>query len=208
MAFVVTSVTTKNNPSAPDFDVWVSTILDPNVVYAEYPDLTGQSITMLVDNEVTTLIDNADQGFISQESSASNDNSVWTLVTTWESQADYLNAMARGLSGSAPIGELTGNIISATDSATVTGINTVFTSNLSVGNIVLVGNVDGNNNLNTIGTVSSIISDTSLTLESNAAYTVNDRRYSKYEKPTVLAFVQNLYDTTYPVTVETTFANV
>ena len=206
MAFVVTSVTTKINPSAPDFDVWTSSVLDPNVVYAEYPDLTGQSIPTLISNQVSQLIDNAEQGFISQESSASDDNSVWTLVTTWESQTEYLNAMDRGVYGPESISAPQGNIISASDSTTVTGINTAFTSNLSVGDIIFIINIDGT--VSNIGTVSSIEADTSLTLESNAGYTINNKRYDKYQKQTVLAFIQNLYNQAYPVTEEITYANV
>lgn len=206
MAFVVTSVVTKTVAGAPDFDTWTNSMLDPDVVYAEYPNLRGMTMGDIVNNQVNTFIENAENGFISQESISSDDGSVWTLKTVWESQGDYEAAMTSGRVGI--VDATPGNIVCATDSTTVTGINTFFTTNLSVGDSIVIGNINGDNNLHTIGTISSIESDTSLTLESNAAYNINNRRYNKLEKVTALAFIQDLYNAAYPVTEETTYANV
>ena len=210
MAFVVTSVMTKPITDIPDFDVWVSTILDPNVVYAEYPDLVGTSLPSLITQEVSELIDNADQGFVSQESTSSADGAVWTLVTTWNSQADYNFSMNKGQYVDYDNDDTPGNITTSNTSTTVIGINTYFTSNLKVGQEIGVP-VFHIPNIDTVlvGTVSSIESDTSLTLITNATISVEDRAYFKsFGKKTPLAFIQDLYNATYPMTTEITYANV
>ena len=210
MAFVVTQKNTKQVSDAPNFDAWVSTILDPDVVYAEYPDLSGVSMPDIVSDQVTELIDNVGQGFVSQESTNSDDDTVWTLVTTWESQADYNFSHNKGQYVDYDNDDTPGNITTSNVSATVIGINTYFTSNLKVGQeircpVFTTPNVD----TVLIGTVSSIESDTSLTLTANANFSVEDRAYFKtFGKKTALAFIQDLYNATYPVTTETTFANI
>lgn len=210
MAFVVTQKNTKQVSDAPDFDAWVSTILDPDVVYAEYPDLSGVNIQSIVSDQVSELIDNVSQGFVSQESTVSDDDTVWTLVTTWESQADYNFSHGKGQYVDYDNDDTPGNITTSNVSATVVGINTYFTSNLKVGQEISVpAFITPNVDSAVMGTVASIESDTSLTLTANANFTVEDRAYFKsFSKKTALAFIQDLYNATYPVTTETTFANV
>jgi hypothetical protein len=65
-----------------------------------------------------------------------------------------------------PIVTLTGTITSATTTATVTGSGTAFLSQLNVG--AWIGNATGS----TVGIVKAIISNTSLTLTTNAAVAV------------------------------------
>lgn len=209
MAFVVTYKNTKQVSDAPDFDAWVSTILDPDVVYAEYPDLSGVSMPDIVSDQVSELIDNVSQGFVSQESTVSDDDTVWTLVTTWESQADYNLSHNKGQYVDYDNDDTPGNITTSNVSTTVVGINTYFTSNLKVGQEIGVPVFAANVDTAIVGTVSSIESDTSLTLTANANLSVEDRAYFKsFSKKTALAFIQDLYNATYPVTTETTFANI
>lgn len=75
----------------------------------------------------------------------------------------------------------TGNIITTTDSITITGDATIFTTQLGKG--YWIGDSTGN----TIGIVNSIANNTSLTLTANAAIEVTDDvfTYSPYGVPYV-----------------------
>lgn len=204
MAFVVTNTNTKQKDDL-DFSTWLNTVLDPNLVYAQYPELTGLSMAAIVDAERTALVANVTAGFVSEESFLSADETVATEITTWESQPDYENAVKKVL-GREPIRQ-SGNITCSTDSRTVTGISTHFQSNLSINDTITSYNL-ANSAMETIGIVASIESDTSLTLNANASFNVTDKGYVLVTKKSALAFIQDLYNQTYPVTTETTFANV
>lgn len=75
----------------------------------------------------------------------------------------------------------TGTVTSATNSTTVTGVSTVFTTQLKPG--YWIGNASGN----TVGIVSSIASNTSLTLKANANVAIANAAftYSPYGVPFV-----------------------
>ena len=215
MAYQVTSVTTKANISDPDFYVWYETMLDPNVVYNKFPNLTGQSISSIVKDEIDKLNDPT-KGFISEEVSVSNDNLVFTLITTYEHQSNVIIE---------PVEEsYSGNILFTKGSAIVTGANTYFTSELEIGD-KLVAKLQRANGFIGIGEVASIESDTSLTLTAEAKvpldwdnkmdewglprdYMINTSIVKVLKKQTPLSFIQDLYHATYSVTEETTFANV
>jgi hypothetical protein len=74
---------------------------------------------------------------------------------------------------------LTGTVTCATNTKTVTGSGTSFTSQLNIG--AWIGNTSGN----TVGIVSAIANNTSLTLEANAAVAISGgtARYNPYGVP-------------------------
>jgi hypothetical protein len=78
---------------------------------------------------------------------------------------------------------LTGTVTCATNSPTVTGSGTAFTTQLTVGS--WIGNTSGN----TVGIVSSIANNTSLTLTANAAVAISGAtaRYNPYGVPYTVA---------------------
>jgi hypothetical protein len=203
MAFVVTKVSTKGNVSDPDFSSWLST-LDPNVL-SGFPDVAGQTPQEVVDSYMENVVNVVSGGFVSEEVTVSDDQSVTTLVTTWESQSQFELHANRGYGFEDPT---PGNISTTTDSNIVTGYGTFFTSNLQIGaNIIaqeFVGDI-----VALVGTVQSIESDTSLTLTENASINANVHLgYGLYSEETPLAFLCNLYASLYLTTVETTYANV
>lgn len=206
MAFVVTSVMTKGNISDPDFDAWCSSVLDPNVVYAQFPDLTGIPISTIITDETSNNFSNPADGWISDEITVNADKSVWTGVSTWESQEYYLNAINKlNIANSLP--ETLGNISCTNSSPIVTGTSTNFLTAMQVGD-TLTSKFDSSNV--TVGVVASIESNTSLTLVENAAYSIADHRYDNENssvEPTPYNFIMSLYNGTYILTTETTFAN-
>lgn len=225
MAYQVTSVTTKGNVSDPDFYVWYETMLDPNVVYNKFPNLTGQSISSIVKDEIDKLYDPTN-GFISQEVSVSDDNSVFTLVTTYEHQSNVTVDPIPTSNLDIPIQteSCSGNILFTKDSASVTGANTYFTSELEIGD-KLFAKLQRANVFFGIGEVASIESDISLTLTAEARiplnwdnkmdewglprdYIINTSYVKVLENQTPLSFIQDLYHATYSVTTEITYANV
>ena len=209
MAFVVTSVITKNSGSVPDFDEWTRTSLDLSLVYQEYPDLNGMSIDSIIDVEITNKIANVSLGFVSESTEVSANGLQFTTTTTWETQEQQQAALNNATFQSYDPIILTGNISAVTGSTTVTGTGTDFINDVQVGNEILANSLKKEGTFLPLGTVTSIESETSLTLESNSEWTVNDRFYTtKLSKLTPLAFIQDLYATTYPVTEEITFANV
>jgi hypothetical protein len=78
---------------------------------------------------------------------------------------------------------LTGTVTCATNSTTVTGSSTAFLTELTVGS--WIGNTSGN----TVGIVSSIANNTSLTLTANAAVAISGAtaRYNPYGVPYTVA---------------------
>jgi hypothetical protein len=78
---------------------------------------------------------------------------------------------------------LTGTVTCATNSATVTGSGTAFTTELTVGS--WIGNTSGNS----VGIVSAIANNTSLTLTANAAVAIAGAtaRYNPYGVPYTIA---------------------
>lgn len=78
---------------------------------------------------------------------------------------------------------LTGTVTCATNSPTVTGVGTSFTTQLTVGS--WLGNTSGN----TVGIVSSIANNTSLTLRANAQVAISGAvaRYNPYGVPYTIA---------------------
>ena len=224
MAFQVTIVTTKTVPDSPDFDVWASSILDPNIVYAEYPELTGQSIESIINNDQAISFD-PENGFVNEESYSNDDDSVKTLTTTYESQLDYeKNTYNTHGHVEFKIGSISAANVETIgtslwdsesnvppDTLTVTGENTLFTEDLKVGDKIATNSKIVPNLNRLVGTVASIESDTRLTLTSESSITTLNRPYCVLKdtaKLSVMQFIQNLYNETYPVTVEITYANV
>ena len=78
---------------------------------------------------------------------------------------------------------LTGTVTTATNTPNVTGVGTVFTTELTVGS--WIGNTAGN----TAGIVASIANNTSLTLTANAAVAISNTtaRYNPYGVPYTVA---------------------
>jgi hypothetical protein len=78
---------------------------------------------------------------------------------------------------------LTGNVTCATNSATVTGAGTSFSTELAVGS--WIGNTTGAN----VGIVKAIANNTSLTLTANAAVAISNTtaRYNPYGVPYTIA---------------------
>jgi len=78
---------------------------------------------------------------------------------------------------------LTGTVTCATNSPTITGVGTSFTTQLTIGS--WLGNTSGN----TVGIVSSIANNTSLTLRANAAVAISGAtaRYNPYGVPYTVA---------------------
>lgn len=204
MAFVVTFKNTFSEVP-PIFSTWCSDILDPNIVYNKFPEFTGQSISSIVESQENTNVKVPSQGFIGEENYVSDDNLVYTLIRTWESQQDFLNSQIQQMTEWLP-----GTISTSNNSVTVTGTNTYFLSNCKVGQTLSIKN-DADLKTNPgIGKISSIESDTSLTLESATIYAINDRQFNiRYEKySAVVPFIAQLYNEAYPCTTEITYANV
>lgn len=209
MAFVVTSVLTKGSVTDPAFDTWVSNIFDANILYEKFPDLAGTAPAQVINQQVADLVSVPAQGFIGDEVTVNDDGSVTTYVSTWESQADYEFSMTKGELKDYSLDATPGTITVSNVSTTVTGTNTYFTTNLVVGDTITIKTtVDPVDRDIFIGNVVNIESDTSLTLDNNSVATAENREYSKVFKETPLAFMQNLYNSTYSTTTETTFANV
>ena len=205
MAYQVTHINTPQTDNPPAFDDWVET-LDSSVM-SNYPDYSDPS--SVLSSFVPSIVYDAAQGFIS-ETVTTDDNGVTTLVQLWESQADYDASINRANysddrgSGYLPIG----NINCQTDSVTVTGIDTQFLTDLKSGDIIQTGDASNDNLSTNIGTIASISSDTELTLTSNAAFNAVDQKFAIEWIVSPLAYLQDLYNQTYPVTTTATFANV
>lgn len=222
MAFTVTTIVRKTNPSYPEFDEWYKTILDPAIVYEKYPELKGQSIDSIVINE-SSFPKDITSGFIDEftETINTGSESFTKTTSTWESQEDF---NAAGQPKQQP-----GEISFTKYSSTVTGTNTCF-SNLEVGSTIYAVYYESVQygkpmSERIVGEIASIESDTSLTLTANASvpgywdvWMDNrglDRNSSiilpyKSIRYTVspMEFMLNLYHQTYPPTIEVTYANV
>ena len=222
MAFTVTNIVKKGNPSYPDFDEWYKTILDPAIVYEKYPELKAQSIDSIVINE-SSFPKDITSGFIDEftETTNTGSESFTKTTSTWESHEDF---KAASFKAARLLKQQPGEISFTKYSSTVTGTNTYF-SNLEVGStIYAVYNQSSYfEKLKILGEIASIESDTSLTLTANASvpgywniWMDNrglDRKSSitlPYKSYTVspLEFILDLYHQAYPVTIETTYANV
>lgn len=96
-------------------------------------------------------------------------------IATTESPIHYTSSF--------PNVALTGTVTCTTSSKTVTGVGTSFTSELNIG--AWVGNTSGN----TVGIVSAIANNTSLTLVANAAVAITGgtARYNPYGVPYTVA---------------------
>lgn len=207
MAFVVTTTTTKGNVDDPDWGTWISS-LDEDYLSNEYPDLAGITPQQYCDSFQTDVVEDISEGFVSEENSYDPDTGVSVLTTTWESESAWKNSLVRQ-NVLKPQNALTGNINASTDSATVTGISTKFLTEIDPGDVVrgpLSGNVE------VLGTVASVETDTQLTLAANANFSVIDRRYSAghggSSSESAMQWLGHQYMGLYSQTVETTYANV
>ena len=216
MAFTVTNIVKKGNPSYPDFDEWYKTILDPAIVYEKYPELKAQSIDSIVINE-SSFPKDITSGFIDEftETTNTGSESFTKTTSTWESHEDFKAARQPK--------QQPGEISFTKYSSTVTGTNTYF-SNLEVGSTIYAVYSYGEKQ-KILGEIASIESDTSLTLTANASVPgywdiwMDNRGLDRKSSITLpykslrytvspLEFILDLYHQTYPVTEETTFANV
>jgi len=204
MAFQVTKVTTKADISAPNLTEWLNSLPD-DYLAADYPTTAGQTPSEFVSDFVTNEVYTPSKGFISEENASSEDKSVWTSVTLWDSQADYEADLANGSKDTQPI---TGTVSASNTSATVTGTGTAFTTDLFVGANLTAGF----DNLSTayIGVVESIESDTSLTLVAASANNMPDKAiYVMNDDGDAYEFLLTTYNNDVSTAnVVTTFANV
>lgn len=116
---------------------------------------------------------------------------VYTATSTATASANILTDKVRIATTESPIHyttsfpnvALSGTVTSATNSNTVTGVGTSFTTQLNVG--AWIGNTSGN----TVGIVDSIANNTSLTLTANAAVAIAGAtaRYNPYGVPYSIA---------------------
>lgn len=203
MAYQVTITNTPQTDNPPGFAEWVTT-LDSSVL-SDYPEYNGMTPEAVVVSFVTDTVYNPAKGYISENVTV-DDNGVETSVTLWESQEDYESAMR--VANFSRDNTTTGNISCQTDSATVTGTNTQFTQEISVGDTLISADRNDNEVIKTIGTVQSVTNDTELVLTSNAVYEVVNLRFAATPKVSALGYLQNLYDDTYPTITEITYANV
>ena len=195
MAYQVTFVNTKNNASDPDFPDWVKTLTD-DYLYSLYPELNGATPTEVI-NAVPDAMDPAD-GFISSQNTRSEDGSVTTLVELWDDQASYeAFKLIVNPSLDDPLCNV-GTISCSTTSTTVTGTGTNF-SHLKYGDIIIGSE--------TIGSVASVASDSSLTLQANSSLDVSDiTKWIVAHKQNAIDYLFSQYP--YTVTTEVTYANV
>jgi len=205
MPYQVTYINTPQTENPPGFTEWLAT-LEPSVM-ADYPEYSDA--VSVVNSFVPETVYDPSKGFIS-ETVATDDNGVTTLVVLWESQEDYEASRIRASFEQTP-DTTTGNISCQTDSVTVTGLGTAFTTELESGDILFTSDLSQDASgavIKNIGTISSISSDTELTLASNAEFVVNKLRFGIVVKQTALNYLQDLYNQTYPTTTEITYANV
>lgn len=116
---------------------------------------------------------------------------VYTATGSAQSSANIQTDKVRIATTSSPIHfttsfpnvALTGTVTTATNSNVMTGIGTLFTTELTVG--TWVGNTSGN----TVGIVSSISNNTSATFTANAAVAISGAvaRYNPYGVPYTVA---------------------
>ena len=197
MAYQVTFTNTKNNAADPDFPDWVKS-LDSDYLDSLYPELNGATPTEII-TAVPAAMNPAD-GYISSENTTSDDGTVHTLVELWDSQASY-EAFRLTVSPSLddPLCNV-GTISCSTTSTTVTGSGTNF-SHLKYGDVLL------GQDTNEIGSVASVASDTSLTLQANSLLDLTDATaWLVKHKPTAIDYLYDQYP--YTVTTEITTANV
>ena len=205
MPYQVTYINTPQTENPPGFTEWLAT-LDSSVMvdYPEYSDAVS-----VVNSFVPETVNDPSKGFIS-ETVTTDDNGVTTLVSLWESQEDWEASVTRATYEQTPRNP-TGNISCQTDSVTVTGLGTAFTTELQSGDILRTADLSQDASgavKKNIGTISSISSDTELTLASNAEFVVNNLKFGIVIKQTALNYLQDLYNQTYPTTTEVTYANV
>ena len=208
MAFVVTITTTKGNVDDPDWGTWISS-LDEDYLSNEYPDLAGITPQQYCNSFQTDVVEDVSEGFVSEENSFNPDTGVSVFVSTWESEAAWKNSLVRQ-NIAKPTNTLTGNINANIDSPVVTGISTKFLTEIDPGDTVR-GPLNGN--VEVLGTVASVETDTQLTLVANANFSVIDRRYSVFNQSSdfsesAMQWLGRQYINLYPSTMETTYANV
>lgn len=204
MAFQVTKVTTKSDISAPNLTEWLNSLPD-DYISSDYPTTAGQTPAEFVSDFVTTNVYTPSKGFISEENASSEDKTVWTSVTLWDSQADYEADIANGIRAEAPIA---GTSTASNTSATLTGTGTSYTTDLFVGANLTAGFNDFTTSH--IGVVASIESDTSLTLVAPSANNIPDKPiYVMNDDTDAYTFLLTEYNNEVSTgTVVTTFANV
>lgn len=218
MPYQITSVMTKNSADDPNFDEWLAS-LDSGFLDSEYPEWTGNTPSEVVSSMVGTHINDPATGFISEESSVNDDNTVWTWTSLWESQSAWFSSQEKGEYNTVvdKSKRPAGNITASTTSATITGVGTSFLTDVSVTDTIFERGGLGYNPPDpnetsdpweVLGVVKSIESDTSLTLTANSAHDIESSWYYIEPKKSALVYLQNLYDETYPKTVTTTEANI
>ena len=209
MAYRVTITNIKTNPDSPSFSDWVDSLAGSDILDARYPEYTGRTPSDIVSTTVAEKIENPAAGFISVE------NTETTYTTVWESQQAYEDAMEAGrITTPHNTTPLSGTISLSTTSPTVVGVGTAFLTDAEVGGYIhiTVETTDSNNSVvahdTTVGIIQSIESDTSLTLEDNSTNTAQDIGYHTEPKMSAFTFLQERYNSLYPVTSTIETANV
>jgi hypothetical protein len=192
MPFQVTYTTSSAgvDPDALSIGDYVATLDDS--VLADYPEYAGMTPREAFYADVEQPDPSA--GWISDSVTTSEDGLTVTQVTLWDSEQDWQNFLiGKSMARSPGVG--TGTITASSDSTTITGTGTLFTSELQQYDRIRVANGDSKMIL---GTVSSIESDTSLTLKENAAASVTDVGFGKWGKPTFVGFIEEMHQAAYP----------
>ena len=218
MPYQITSVMTKNSADDPNFDEWLAS-LDSGFLDSEYPEWSGNTPSEVVSAITGNFINDPAAGFISEESSVNDDNTVWTWTSLWESQDAWFESQDKGEfditidRSKRPIG----NITASTTSDVITGAGTSFLTDVSVTDTLFERGGLGDNPADptaitdpweVLGVVKSVESNTSLTLTTNSAHNIESSWYYVEPRKSALAYLQNLYDETYPKTVTITEANI
>ena len=167
MAYQVTRVNTRPADKM-DFDAWLAQ-QDPAVLLADFPD-AGDNFTEILSADANDLPKISVNGFVSETVTVSDDGLTTTQVEVWESQEQFENLLR--------INEprLLGNANCNTSSPVVTGIDTEWTANaLLIGDVLHYWNVDASAAAK-LGKISSVDSNTQITLEANATTTLVDKK--------------------------------
>ena len=199
MSYQVTYITTTQT-GAPTYDDWIATLdlstLEklpiPGVKIPYYLDavnefkrLAGDKTAQQIEADVLNMILDPSLGYISSDVPAAND-----LVEDWASADDYSHAQ-----NGVKLSSATGTISFTKGTNTIIGNGTKFTTEVSVNNDIVI--VSNGNSL-TVGTVSSIVNDTELTLSSNTrANDTVDTIFSVYENQLYLTFLRQVYNALY-----------
>lgn len=190
--------------NVPSMEEFIST-LDGSILN-DYPQYDGMSLQQAYNTDATAHMADASHGFISETLESNDDQTTNTLVHLWESQQDYEDYnLFRQYGDIANLKVGTGTVSSTTGSAVVTGAGTAFTTEFKENYTVVV---DSSGTKVELGTVSSVDSDTQMTLKSTSAVSVTDVVFGVRPQMTLSGYISKLLSEQHPYDTNLTFANV